>query len=184
MFGANAVTRDTATGLEWLNLTFSTNRGVDEVQAGLGPGGMFAGWRYATRDEVCALGDGHFGLTDCDTFSFTPLNVAAAQTFINLLGPTAVDALSGGLHLEGYLQPDAFPVGEAYVAQLVQGNPGMGAPFAEGDLQLIVALSALGPFDERGSFLVRADAPAALALLAAPVLLLAARRQRAPGPMR
>ena len=60
VFGDDSVTRDTATGFEWLDLTISTNRswgdlvgldGSNEFVAG----GDFDGWRYATLSEVQTL---------------------------------------------------------------------------------------------------------------------------------
>ena len=46
---------DTATGLDWLDVTQSVNLSFDAVNAQLGAGGQFAGWRYATGDEFNAL---------------------------------------------------------------------------------------------------------------------------------
>ena len=46
------ITRDTATGLDWLDLTETNNRSFDDVSSKLGAGQEFEGWRYATRDEV------------------------------------------------------------------------------------------------------------------------------------
>lgn len=54
-FGIASVTRDTATGLEWLDFTATLGRSMDEVTAGMGPGGEFAGYRYATAAEVTTL---------------------------------------------------------------------------------------------------------------------------------
>lgn len=55
VFGVGSVTRDTATNLEWLDVskTASTNRNY--VLGQFGPGGTFAGWHYATGDEVLDL---------------------------------------------------------------------------------------------------------------------------------
>ncbi len=48
------VTRDTDTGLDWLDLTESTNLSFDQVEADMG-GFISDGWRHATGAEVCAL---------------------------------------------------------------------------------------------------------------------------------
>jgi hypothetical protein len=52
--GDALVTRDTATGLDWLDLTESTNLSFDQVEADVG-GFISDGWRHATGAEVCAL---------------------------------------------------------------------------------------------------------------------------------
>lgn len=47
-----SITRDTATGLDWLDLTATRNRSHIDISSQLGAGGEFAGWRYATGAEV------------------------------------------------------------------------------------------------------------------------------------
>lgn len=54
VFGVDSVTIDDA-GLEWLDLTKSTNRSYNTVLGQFGAGGEFEGWRYATTTEVRAL---------------------------------------------------------------------------------------------------------------------------------
>jgi hypothetical protein len=46
---------DTATGLDWLDVTASVNMSFDQVSAQFGVGGTFEGWRYASGDEFNAL---------------------------------------------------------------------------------------------------------------------------------
>ena len=53
--GPDSITRDTATGLEWLDLTLSTNRSYNDVSSQLGVGGDYAGFRYATAAELTTL---------------------------------------------------------------------------------------------------------------------------------
>jgi hypothetical protein len=60
VFGDDSVTKDTDTGLEWLDLTISTNRSWDDLVGLDGSsefifGGDFEGWRYATLAEVQTL---------------------------------------------------------------------------------------------------------------------------------
>ena len=52
--GDALVTRDTDTGLDWLDLTESTNLSFDQVEADVG-GFISDGWRHATGAEVCTL---------------------------------------------------------------------------------------------------------------------------------
>ena len=39
---------DTATGLDWLDVTTTAGMSFNQVSSQLGSGGQFAGWRYAT----------------------------------------------------------------------------------------------------------------------------------------
>lgn len=55
VFGSGSVTRDTDSGLEWLDVNLSTNRSYSEVSAEFGSGGDFMGWRYATTADMTAL---------------------------------------------------------------------------------------------------------------------------------
>ncbi len=55
VFGVGAVTGDTDTGLEWLDLSITTNISLNALSAQLGPGGAFAGWHFATEAEVTEL---------------------------------------------------------------------------------------------------------------------------------
>src|SRR4051812_12326964 len=50
VFGANSVTRDSATGLEWLDLSRTAGLSFNAVNAGLGS--TYASWRFATLSEV------------------------------------------------------------------------------------------------------------------------------------
>ncbi len=64
-FGADTVTRDTDTGLDWLDVTVTRGLSYDEVTAQLGQGGAYEGFRYATTIELDAL---------IANFGYTPLN--------------------------------------------------------------------------------------------------------------
>ncbi|RLA12493.1 MAG: hypothetical protein DRQ59_07465 [Gammaproteobacteria bacterium] len=52
IFGVGSVTRDDASGLDWLDLTESTNRSYNDVIGQLGSGGLYEGWRYASTTEI------------------------------------------------------------------------------------------------------------------------------------
>jgi hypothetical protein len=57
------VTRNTASGLDWLDLEVAADLSVAEVHAGAG--GLFGeGWRYASGGEVCLLFDAEAGAGD------------------------------------------------------------------------------------------------------------------------
>ena len=53
--GDNLITRDSSSGLDWLNLTESTNLSYNYVSSQFDIGGQFEGWRYAKVTEVVAL---------------------------------------------------------------------------------------------------------------------------------
>ena len=52
---ADALTRDSDTGLEWLDLTFTLNRTPGAVGGLFGSGDEFEGFRFATRQEATQL---------------------------------------------------------------------------------------------------------------------------------
>jgi len=56
-FGVDSVTRDTVTGLEWLDVNKSAGVGYGFITGGIGAGAAFAGWRHATTAELTALFD-------------------------------------------------------------------------------------------------------------------------------
>jgi hypothetical protein len=93
IFGTNAVTRDLATGLDWLDLTLSTNRSYDDITGVDGSnelvaGGDFAGWRYATVAEI-RLFFLDAGIPDVPGFS--PANHDPVVALMTLVGITCVD---------------------------------------------------------------------------------------------
>lgn len=49
------ITRDTSTGLDWLDLTETNGRSYTDISSKLGAGQEFDGWHYATIDEVETL---------------------------------------------------------------------------------------------------------------------------------
>ncbi len=53
--GDALITRDTETGLDWLDLTETTGLSYDDVGAGSGNTWAANGWRHATTPEVCDL---------------------------------------------------------------------------------------------------------------------------------
>ena len=55
VFGANSLTSDSDSGLDWLDLTLSVDRSFNSVSAAFGAGGDFEGFRHATSAEVVQL---------------------------------------------------------------------------------------------------------------------------------
>ena len=54
-FGADTLTFDTETNLQWLDVPLSTPYTYFEIQIELGSGGIFEGFRLATEEEVLQL---------------------------------------------------------------------------------------------------------------------------------
>jgi hypothetical protein len=71
--GDGALTYDSSTNLEWLDLTQTVGQSVPYVDSQLGPGGAYEGFRYATDAEVNQLFD-NFGL-----FSYSSLDEQVAK---------------------------------------------------------------------------------------------------------
>lgn len=51
-FGTGTALLDNATNLEWLDLTVTSNQSYDSVEANLGTEGVYAGWSYATPQQL------------------------------------------------------------------------------------------------------------------------------------
>lgn len=85
VFGDNSITLDTDTGLEWLDLTKSTNRSFNDVSNELGVGGNFAGFRYATIDEINTFW-ANAGIPNIE--SFTEANLEPVASLMSLIGCT------------------------------------------------------------------------------------------------
>ncbi len=51
-FGAGSFTQDTQTGLQWLDLSLTLNKSMNDVKADSGTGGRYSGLRYASEGEV------------------------------------------------------------------------------------------------------------------------------------
>jgi len=162
VFGPASVTADTATNLEYLNLTQTTNLSHLQMTALLASDLRFEDWRYATSSEVESL------FTDA---GISPLlccsaeNVAPVTTLQALVGVTVIEPLGpggGGGTLIGSL---------GYYGPPIPNNP----PLANFDLLEIqipldgppvagVQLALLQPLDFAspgiGSYLVRTGLPA------------------------
>lgn len=102
--GDGLVTRDTASGLDWLDLPVTQNYSVNQILSGLnGRNFITEGWRYATIDEVHQL-LGHVGLPIISG----PLPVAQTVYYVNksdtvlLAAITNLQVLLGNYYFSGY----------------------------------------------------------------------------------
>jgi len=151
--GDARVTRDTETGLDWLDLELTVGRSVDEIERGVG-GWVADGWRHANANEVCGL---------LSTFGFAP---APCPGPVTIQGEP--EALEEGLFAYlGITSVLFFPSGQAIASFEDGGNP---ARFGELNSWLITDSSAhiravadvtgrLARDPRRAHFLVRTVVP-------------------------
>jgi hypothetical protein len=144
--GDRLVTRDTASGLDWLDLPLTLNRSYDDVVADIGRG-LPADFRHATQDEVSTLfvsvGVG------------VPINASSAAypggvDLLNLLGcvgwlcGTSTEYLTGILALDSRDPPN--PQALQMLVNHVQQNV---------NATLLGGLERNEALNESGHFLVR-----------------------------
>ena len=152
------MTADTATGLEWLDLTQTTNLSHLQVTALLASDVQFEGWRYAASSEVESL----FTNAGISLFCCSAENVAPVTNLQALLGvteiqpihppPVSVVTLIGSL---GYYGPPILNINppEANFDLLEIQAPIDGVPVAGVQLGLSQPLDFASP--GIGSYLVR-----------------------------
>ena len=169
--GDGLVTRDTATGLDWLDLTETTFLSYADVLAGAG-GPTAAGWRHATGDEVCAFFANELEPAPCPNGMITVFS--QLTQIVSLVGVTwfvdegpglfasyAIGAYDDGDAGNGYVGNGSFAWGES-----------IGLPLTEVGVQD----NQVGIDDvafNRGHFLVRSSLVAVPSMSAAALSLLA-----------
>ena len=168
-------TTDTDNGLDWLDLTLSSNRSYDDVLSNFGAGGEFEGWRFATDIEVVSLWDS-FGITSPAAVSSTLYSekYEGGRLFLDLLGNTRPSTeTTFNPYTDGLVLNVDGGNADVYVVGLTCTN----FPCISGDLtgkghtfERSNWLSQSTASSEVGSFLVRSSAalpePSALLLLA------------------
>ena len=193
---------DTAAGLDWLDITATTNRSYNDVSSEFGVGGEFEGWRFATQLEFDALllGQGWTAMT-CggDVFcGWSTANNGLAAPLVSLFGD-AYELNASGSDTAGYVGGlkgmllDTVPgcAGSCsfqVVAELRdQGfqNPDdlANSPTADWAASQSETVGRNSTAAGRGSFLVRATVvpvPAAAWLFASGLSLLIGMRMRKP----
>jgi len=80
---------DTASGLEWLDVTESINMSRNQVSTELAAGGKFFGWRYATGAEFLHLASNATGqsMTNPAAYYSLPINITL-DSLVAMLGST------------------------------------------------------------------------------------------------
>ena len=92
--GDRLITRDTDTGLDWLDLTETIDFSYDEMLMELGDGGLFAGFRYATTTDIDRLQQSA-ELSSGLFFTITPSIYQRVADLIDMVGVTNFDSDTG-----------------------------------------------------------------------------------------
>ena len=154
VFGANSVTLDTNTGLEWLDVDRSIGRAAIDVSSQFGVGGDFEGWRYADRSEVHTLFVNGNVRTGIERNGSEVINFSAAHAFMDLLSTTIEIGITRSLH--GLFDSTALipgTVGFAQISATTTPNTGTISSIFGTGLPLSFFTS------DFGSLLVRASDP-------------------------
>jgi hypothetical protein len=153
------VTRDSATGLDWLDVNLTAGLSHDQVLGGAG-GYTNAGWRFATGTELDALATRYIGSPE-QTFS-GGLDFIETLIMIGLLGPTFARDLSpdhqSTIATLGYyddLTPDPLVGLGEFVVTLLVPDPAFGQPFTGRWTTFDDFLVSNTVAPQIGSFLVR-----------------------------
>ena len=172
------ITRDTETGLEWLDLSETLGQSINNVRGGYG-GYIDLGFRYATTDEVRALYE-HAPISSFD--NAIPGNWGGVNNLLILMGPTG-GSWNGYIFAEGFAGIGEPGADRAYVPGIYRHGPtesqGAGVLFP-GPVDTFDAIE--GAVGSAGSYLVRAvPLPAAAWLFGSGLLGLigVARRRKA-----
>lgn len=79
---------DTATGIEWLEVTKTAGLSYNEVSTQFGNGGDFEGWRYATGSELNDMMSRYGGDGETDYTEPNPFDSAFSTSLLNVFGHT------------------------------------------------------------------------------------------------
>lgn len=155
-FGADTITLDTNTGLEWLDLPITQGLSINQVTAQLGAGGQFAGFQYAYASDLATL-ILDAGITNGN--STDSANIAAVSNLISLLGQTFTITVDGRTSTgtrgftrdHGFHGPNDNESGLIFIAQNSDGSTQeIANPFGFDDFIGFDSIDSGG-----GNFLVR-----------------------------
>lgn len=110
MAGDGLLTRDTATGIEWLDVNQTYNKTKNDVSSLTGTGGFAEGFRLATREDFFGLYSGAGLSTSYSEASPNATNVnyiQSARNLQNLIGYSEILNLTVSSHImAGFLADD------------------------------------------------------------------------------
>jgi len=100
-FGMGTLTRDSTQGLDFLDLGETVGRSFEDISAQLGDGGEFAGFRYATFEEITNLASNFRVTPETPTLTGLIDLTFSIGTIQGSTGLTAEIADGGGIQLVG-----------------------------------------------------------------------------------
>ena len=163
--GNTDLTLDTGTNLLWLDIPVTRNMSYNQVQRLLAPGEVFAGFRYATADEVRGLFSSA-GIVEHAFFCSACNDFTEIRTLQSLIGVTL--DIGNEYYTYGFIG-DVWPDGRAIEAGIMS----IGGSEVTGAQALHGLLSPDATWINSGSFLVTAvPVPASFWLLISGVISL------------
>lgn len=121
---------DTATGLDWRDVTATAGMSFNDVSSQLGAGGQFAGWRYATGDEFNTLVSNYSGVViPAGYHGYTNMEPDRIDGLVTLLGSTLdayMLATYGATwdHYYGYAEGQGIDYTYGLLADISPRSPG------------------------------------------------------------
>jgi hypothetical protein len=185
--GDGLITRDTDSGLDWLDVPLTTSLSYDQIQAGAG-NWIPTGWRYATEAEVCHLWVTHGSAPSCNSNTPGIPLPAATIALMTQLGTTE-SIIGGGTstqRVNGVYDDATAPATSVGFARIETSSLISSGIFSRVTSTAADGVASNSALATRGSFLVRTTPPApeipALPLAGAAALaaLLALAVRRAP----
>ena len=174
--GDNSLMQDTSTNLQWLDLSLSDNKSYNLVISQLQPGGVYDGFRYATRDEVLHLWS-EAGITDTGFAWVNNGEYPIVSDMVNRLGWSVLDGIH--IHTLGIVEGGPpLPANERWVMELSYNHDGVQVRTSSDYYTLDTDFAS----PHYSSYLVRAvPVPPALLLFASGLCLFAANRKKVSG---